>query len=94
MLKEFRNDYGFTLSDCARLSGTPRQSIAEFELREKKKGYFVTKKMSKYIEWTRKYRASHMTVKETAENLAMETERKKQKNKTLWQKIKNLFKGK
>lgn len=50
--------------------------------------------MGKYIEWTRKYRASHMTIKETAESLAIETERKKQQNKTLWQKIKNLFKGK
>ena len=93
MLKQFRKDYGLTQKDCERLSGIPRQSIAYFEEKEDRKNYFVTKQMSRYIDWVRQYKASHMSIRETAECLAEQVEKEnQQKNKkTIWQKLKSLF---
>ena len=90
MLKQFRKDYGFTLKDCERLSGFSRQSISYFEEKEDRKKYFVTNKMSKYIDWVRKYRATHLSIKEMAECLEEEAI-KKEISKTIWQKIKDLL---
>ena len=86
MLREFRNDYGFSLKDCERLSGIASQRISEFERKEDTRQYFVTKQMSKYIQWVKEYRSKHLTVREMADCLAYEN-KQKEKSKKLHQNL-------
>lgn len=107
MFIEFRKDYGLSQNECEKLSGISHQRISEFERIEKKRRFKVTKKMCDYAKFIKEYRATHLTTREMAEQLAEENKGKvriniiyallgeihdkMERKKTIWQKIKNFF---
>lgn len=106
MFNEFRKDYALTITECERLSGIPHQRISEFEKAERNRRFKITKRMSDYARFIKEYRATHLTIREMAEQINEECERKRfarinslmgeihqkiERKKTIWQKIKNFF---